>query len=102
MHFGVIYKAKENKIWGKPEAGLTLQLTSRQYNVVPPEQTTEGFALLHAYWATEIKYSRRILKFQLRVDNIFNKKYYDHTSFYRLIEVPGPGRNFSAHLQIPL
>lgn len=102
MHLGVIYKAKEKKFLGKPEAGLTLQLTSRQYNVVPPEKTTEGFALLHAYWATEIKYSRRILKFQLRADNIFNMKYYDHTSFYRLIEVPGPGRNFTANLQIPL
>ena len=102
MHFGVIYKAKENKIWGKPEAGLTLQLTAQQHNVVPPEKSTEGFALLHAHLSTEVKYARRILKFQLRVDNILNTKYYDHTSFYRLIEVPGPGRNFTANLQIPL
>jgi iron complex outermembrane receptor protein len=30
-----------------------------------------------------------------------NTRYYDHTSFYRLIEVPGQGRNLVITMQIP-
>jgi len=37
--------------------------------------------------------------FRLRLNfqglNLLNRKYYDHTSYYRLIDVPEPGRNFS-------
>ena len=31
----------------------------------------------------------------LHADNLLNKKYYDHTSYYRLIDVPEPGINLS-------
>ena len=36
----------------------------------------------------------------LHVDNLLNRKYFDHTSFYRLIDVPEPGRNFSAKVAV--
>jgi iron complex outermembrane receptor protein len=35
------------------------------------------------------------LNIALHADNLLNKKYYDHTSYYRLIDVPEPGRNVS-------
>jgi iron complex outermembrane receptor protein len=35
------------------------------------------------------------LKIAFHADNILNCSYYDHTSYYRLIDVPEPGRNFS-------
>ena len=31
----------------------------------------------------------------LHADNLLNRRYYDHTSYYRLIDVPEPGRNVS-------
>jgi iron complex outermembrane receptor protein len=37
----------------------------------------------------------------IQLNNALNTKYYDHTSFYRLIEVPGQGRNLVVTLEIP-
>ena len=31
------------------------------------------------------------LKVALQADNLLNRRYYDHTSYYRLIGVPEPG-----------
>ena len=35
------------------------------------------------------------IRLNLQGLNLLNKRYYDHTSYYRLIDVPEPGRNFS-------
>ena len=34
--------------------------------------------------------------------NLLGKRYYDVTSYYRLIDVPGPGRQFSVLLGMEL
>ena len=38
---------------------------------------------------------RMRLNVALHADNLLNRRYYDHTSYYRLIDVPEPGRNIS-------
>ena len=38
---------------------------------------------------------KTVLKVVIHADNLLNRRYYDHTSYYRLIDVPEPGRNFS-------
>ncbi len=38
---------------------------------------------------------RTLLKLTLQGDNLLGKRFYDHTSYYRLIGMPKPGRNFS-------
>lgn len=35
------------------------------------------------------------LHITLRCDNLLGSRYYDHTSYYRLIGVPEPGRSFA-------
>jgi iron complex outermembrane receptor protein len=37
----------------------------------------------------------------LQAKNLLNTKYFNHTSFYRLINVPEPGRNIVANITIP-
>jgi len=40
------------------------------------------------------------MQVNMQLNNVLNTRYYDHTSFYRLIEVPGQGRNFIITIQI--
>jgi iron complex outermembrane receptor protein len=71
---------------------------------VPPEKTTDGHWTLNLSAGKQIplrpkssklKAQSSKLNIALHADNLLNKKYYDHTSYYRLIDVPEPGRNVS-------
>ncbi|MDO6813013.1 TonB-dependent receptor [Tenacibaculum soleae] len=74
-----------------------VRIVSDQDNIVPPEKPTKGYTLVDIGLHTNtFPFSKKHpLKIQGKINNIFNTKAFNHTSFYRLIEVPEPGRNFS-------
>ena len=81
---------------GRGFALLNFHLVGRQNAIVPPENPTDG------YWTLNLSLGQHFdwkkvgeIKVALHADNLLNKRYYDHTSYYRLIDVPEPGRNFS-------
>ncbi len=75
---------------------FNVHVVGRQNRVVPPERPTDGYFTLNASAGKHFTLSRQLtLKVALRADNLLNRRYYDHTSYYRLIDVPEPGRNFS-------
>lgn len=71
------------------------KLVGKQTRIVPPEKTTSGYHVLNAALGREFVWDRRIIRINIQGQNLLNRKYYDHTGYYRLIEVPEPGRNFS-------
>lgn len=75
------------------------QIVGRQTRVVPPEEPTPGHQLLNASLSKQFVWGKNLLSITLRAENLFNKRYYDHTSYYRLIGVPEPGRNLSLMLK---
>lgn len=77
-----------------------VRITAKQNEIVPPEKPTDGYTKIDAGLHTEIPFvlKKHPLKFQFKVNNILNQKIFNHTSFYRLIEVPEAGRNFSITL----
>lgn len=75
---------------------LEWQLVGTQDRIVPPEEKTQGHQLLNASIGKKVKLGDSQLELSLRGENLLGKRYYDHTSYYRLIGVPEPGRNFSA------
>ena len=76
--------------------GLNFHLVGRQDNIVPPESPTGGFFTLNLSVGKRFSLTPdAVLKIALHADNLLNTRYYDHTSYYRLIDVPEPGRNFS-------
>lgn len=85
-----------------PYAGIELQLTASQNQIVPPEKKTPGFQLIHLRAGGTFQLNDISLLLSIQVRNLLNTRYYDHTSFYRLIEVPGPGRNILASLSISI
>lgn len=72
---------------------MNMHVTGRQNNIVPPEKPTPGYYVLNLTAGKDFAFGERTLRLSLNAENLLNRKYYDHTSFYRLIDVPEPGRN---------
>ena len=75
--------------------GLNLHWVGDQNEIVPPEKPTPGYYTLNASAGKHFAVGANILRIALHIDNVFDKRYYDHTSYYRLNDIPEPGRNFS-------
>lgn len=96
---GAKYSPNTEGWWQHPTIGIEIKLLAAQNSIVPPEKKTDGCALLNLSAGTGIKVGKHVVQLNAQAQNILDTKYYDHTSFYRLIEVPGQGRNFVINLQ---
>jgi iron complex outermembrane receptor protein len=85
----------------KPYASVESKLTAAQNRVVPPEEPTKASQVINMTFGGEFKLKQQSINLAFQVTNLFNTKYFNHTSFYRLINVPEPGRNFILHVTIP-
>ena len=86
----------------KPFLGVLMKTVLSQNDIVPPEKKTPGYVLFGLNAGAIISLKKHELNLNLRMDNVLNTKYYDHTSFYRLIEVPGKGWNIAINIEIKL
>lgn len=77
------------------------RLTARQNNIVPPEKKTAGYGIINIQAGTKIKLGRQPCMLSLQAQNLMNTAYLNHTSFYRLIELPEAGRNLIFSIKIP-
>ena len=86
-----------------PQLIADYRITAAQEEIVPPEEKTDGYQVLNMSFLTEMEVFKNNLPLQMRVklNNVFDTKYFNHTSFYRLIDVPEAGRNISLSLTIP-
>ena len=63
--------------------------------IVPPEKTTPGHWTLNLQAGKQLKAGKNAVKVLFQANNLLNVRYFDHTSYYRLIDVPEPGRNLT-------
>jgi iron complex outermembrane receptor protein len=80
---------------------IDYRLTAKQNNIVPPEKKTPGYALVNVQAGTKLNVYGQQMMFSLQAQNLLNTRYLNHTSFYRLIELPEAGRNIVLSLKIP-
>ena len=80
---------------GKGFASMNAHIVGKQNEIVPPEKPTDGHWTLNFSAGKQFPLGGSVLKIAFHADNLLNKRYFDHTSFYRLIDVPEPGRNIS-------
>ena len=85
----------------KPYISFDYRLTASQNKVVPPENTTDGYQLVKLGLGGDIPMGNQKIKIAMQVQNLLNTRHFNHTSFYRLINVPEPGRNFILNVTIP-
>lgn len=86
--------------WSGVEGFISANYTivGDQNEIVPPENKTPGYQTFNLSAGRSFAWKNHKIKVSIQGQNLFNKRYYDHTSYYRLIDVPEPGRNFSIML----
>ncbi|MEH6682349.1 MAG: TonB-dependent receptor [Sediminicola sp.] len=101
--FSARYQLPDLPFLENPQLTLEYRMTAAQDEIVPPEEKTEGSQVMNMSFLGEfdILKSNGPLAMRLKLNNVFNTRYFDHTSFYRLIDVPEPGRNISISFTIP-
>ncbi|MFA9193170.1 TonB-dependent receptor [Flavobacterium sp. FBOR7N2.3] len=80
---------------------LDYRYTAEQNRIVPPEKMTPDSHVFNLAAGTKLKVGKQNINLSLQVQNLFNTRYLNHTSFYRLIELPEAGRNFIVSVKIP-
>jgi iron complex outermembrane receptor protein len=81
--------------------GLNAHVVGQQKEIVPPEKPTDGYWTLNLSAGKKFRLTgNMMLCLALHAENLLDRRYYDHTSFYRLIEVPEPGRNIALKLEL--
>lgn len=92
------YKPAGTGAFMQPYFAVDFRVTARQENIVPPEKVTPGYQLVHLRAGSGISVFGQKIQTDLQVQNLFNTRYLNHTSFYRLINLPEAGRNISLSL----
>lgn len=91
----VTYNPK-NKIFGTDgDIGLEYKIVGAQDRIVPPENKTKEYQTINMSLGRSWQINQKQIKIRIQGQNLLNKRYYDHTSYYRLIDVPESGRNIS-------
>ncbi len=97
----VKYHPQKTNFVGNAYVSLDYRITAPQYNVVPPEETTAGYQVINIGLGGDINLKNQKINISIQIQNLLNTKYFNHTSYYRLINVPEPGRNFILNISIP-
>lgn len=84
-----------------PYLSVDFRLSAPQNRIVPPERKTAGYGVFDLQAGGDITIGKQEFQLSLQMQNVFNTAYMLHTSFYRLIGMPEPGRNFVLSLKVP-
>ncbi|MCX2476161.1 TonB-dependent receptor, partial [Pedobacter sp. MC2016-05] len=99
--FNLTYSPKLNTKLSNTYFSVDYRITSKQENIVPPEKKTPGYQLMNIQIGTKISLFENPIQVSIQAQNLFDTKYLNHTSFYRLIELPEAGRNLILSVKIP-
>jgi iron complex outermembrane receptor protein len=89
-----------NKI-GKTKLLASVRSSAAQNRVARNEPATGGYTLVNLGLSTKLIVKGFAVELDFHVQNIFDVLYQNHLSFYRKLELPEPGRNFSLTLRFP-
>src|SRR5690606_11103382 len=85
-----------------PFVGLDYRLVAAQDRIVPPEKKTAGYGVMALKAGATATVAGLPVRLNVQIQNVLDTKYMEHTSFYRLIELPEMGRNIVLSLRIPV
>ncbi len=95
------YRKEKLAFFSNAYASVDYRLTAAQNRIVPPEETTDGYQSVNLGTGGNLKFGSLDVEISMQVQNLFNQKYFNHTSYYRLINIPEAGRNFVLNVSIP-
>lgn len=95
------YKKRNLGLAENTYVSVDYRLSASQNNIVPPEEITPSYTLINIGIGAEFLIKKQRLSVNMQIQNLLNAKYLNHTSFYRLMNVPEPGRNVIINVSIP-
>jgi iron complex outermembrane receptor protein len=81
---------------------LDVKHALEQNRIVPPEKVTPAYTFLNLSAGGSFNVGHQKWTLNLQATNLMNARYLNHTSFYRLIDLPEMGRNIVVTLKIPV
>ncbi len=75
--------------------------TFEQDKIAQNEDITPSYFLVGIGGKTELKFNHFKANLSVQVSNLLNKNYYNHTSFYRALQLPEQARNIQVMLSVP-
>lgn len=88
-------------IIGKTKLLASVRSSAAQNRVARNEPATSGYTLVNLGVSTRVLTKGFVAEIDFHVQNLFDILYQNHLSFYRKLELPEPGRNFSLTLRFP-
>ncbi|MBN2728720.1 MAG: TonB-dependent receptor, partial [Bacteroidales bacterium] len=85
--FNIKYKMPKMKFVEDAYVSIDYRITTPQNNIVPPEETSDGYQLVNLGLGGDIVFKNQRINISMQVQNLLNTKYFNHTSYYRLINV---------------
>ncbi|OXA82150.1 TonB-dependent receptor [Flavobacterium frigidimaris] len=98
--FGLNYTPEIKNLSGT-YFSIDYRYTAAQNQIVPPEKKTASSSVFNLAFGTKVKAGQQDFILSFQIQNLFNTKYLNHTSFYRLIELPEASRNIILSVKIP-
>ena len=92
---------KDSKVFNASEVNINNRSVMKQNRIAQGEDITPGYSLWGMGFQTKLKFDDFKAHINFRIDNLFNTKYFNHTSFYRRLQIPEMGRNIQLSIKIP-
>jgi iron complex outermembrane receptor protein len=99
--FNIKYQRQKIRFLENAYFSFDYRITAPQNDIVPPEKTTNGYQVINLGFGGDIHLKNHKIIISMQVQNLLDTKYFNHTSYYRLINVPEPGRSFVLNITLP-
>lgn len=80
---------------------INTRKTASQERIAQGEEITPGYIIFGGGLSGTLSFGNFKASVNLTAHNIFNTSYFNHTSFYRALEIPEMGRNIQLMVRIP-
>jgi iron complex outermembrane receptor protein len=78
------------------------QLVTAQERIARNEEVSKGYNLFGFSINNTLRFGKTKFNLSLQIQNLLNKKYYNHLSFYRKLNIPEAGRNIQLIIKVPI
>lgn len=100
--FKVNYSFKDADLLEQNQFQISTKVALEQNRIAQNEEVTPGYAIVNAQWSSVLNFKGFKPQVRLQVNNLLNKVYYHHNSFYRALDIPEFGRSLQVFLTIPI
>lgn len=93
---------QDSKTYLDTEIYTNTAFAMEQDRIAQNEQVTSGYMIFGAGLKTKVMVLNLSATVNLQATNILNSKYFNHTNFYRALEIPEMGRNLQLMIKLPI